>query len=176
MAEQSTTVDRIMQSKFWNLLLFVQRKVLLATSLIMIGILVGVVVMRYVLHADFFGYDELALVDSFWMYFIGASYAMYQKSHVKADIFANLFHKTGQLRLRIVSGFMQIALQLVFDVLAFNMIMRSLTTWPTTSSWRIPFIFPQLSIFIGFLLMTFYLVVYTWKDIDTYRSMRGAAV
>jgi len=50
---------------------------MLWTSIIMLSILGTVIFARYVLHADVFGYDEIVLIDSFWMYFIGASYAMY---------------------------------------------------------------------------------------------------
>lgn len=64
---------------------------MLWTSIIMLSILGIVVFARYGLNADVFGYDEIVLVDSFWMYFIGASYAMYEGSHVKADILARLF-------------------------------------------------------------------------------------
>lgn len=172
MMDRMNVPDRIMQSNFWKVLSRLQLFVMLVASIIMLAILGIVVFMRYTVHKDFFGYDELLLVDSFWMYFIGAAYAMNTESHVKADIFATFCGPYLQALMKILAGIFQIAMQFVFDVFAFNMIYRAYTTWPTTSSWSIPFLFPQFSIFLGFIIITFYLLVFLWRDINSFNALR----
>ena len=164
----SNFVNSIMESKIWSLLIWVQRAIMLWTSIIMLSILGIVVIARYVLHADVFGYDEIVLIDSFWMYFIGASYAMYEKTHVKADILARLFSDHIQALMKVAAGIFQTAINIIFNVFALNMVLRSIETQAVTASWSIPFLFPQMSILISFTLMSFYLFIYTIKDLDSY--------
>lgn len=172
MMDSKSFPDRIMQSQFWKVLSRFQLIVMLTTSIIMLTILGIVVFMRYSVRKDFFGYDELLLVDSFWMYFIGASYAMSTETHVKADIFAAFCGPYLQALMKVLAGIFQIVMQLLFDVLALNMIWRSFTTMPTTSSWSIPFLFPQFSLFLGFIIITFYLFVFLWRDINNFNALR----
>lgn len=167
-----TVPERIMKSKFWKILDRIQLVIMLFTSVIMLTILGIVVFMRYSVHKDFFGYDELLLVDSFWMYFIGAAYAMSKEEHVKADIFATFCGPYMQALMKVLGGVFQIAIQLVFSVFAYRLIYRAYTVWPTTSSWNIPFLFPQFSIFLGFILITFYLIVFLWRDILRFNALR----
>lgn len=161
-------IDLIIDSKLWNFLKILQRIIMLWTSIIMLTILGIVVVARYLFHADIFGYDEIVLIDSFWMYFIGASYAMYEEAHVKADILARMFSKHIQMLMKVLAGIVQTVINIIFNIFAFNMILRSIETWPVTSSWNIPFLFPQMSILIGFTLMSFYLAIYTFRDLGLY--------
>lgn len=165
-------IDYIMNSYSWNIILKFQRFIMFWTSIIMLSILGAVVFARYILHADIFGYDELVLVDSFWMYFIGASYAMYEENHIKADILSRLFNHSTQALMKVVAGILQTLINIVFNVFALQMIIRSIKTWPVTSSWNIPFIVPQFSILIGFTLMSFYLAIYTLRDLSDYISIK----
>ncbi|MEA4873369.1 MAG: hypothetical protein CVV54_07880 [Synergistetes bacterium HGW-Synergistetes-1] len=169
----SNMITSIMKSKLWSLLIWIQRVIMLWTSIIMLSILGTVIFARYVLHADVFGYDEIVLIDSFWMYFIGASYAMYDGTHVKADILARLFSTHIQALMKVAAGIFQTGINIIFNVFALNMILRSIETQAVTSSWSIPFLFPQMSILIGFTLMSFYLLVYTLRDIDSYLRIIG---
>lgn len=165
------SVETVVNSKLWFLLIKAQRFIMLWTSIIMLSILGIVVFARYGLNADVFGYDEIVLVDSFWMYFIGASYAMYEGSHVKADILARLFSIRVQFLMKVLAGVCQTIVNIVFNIFALSMILRSIETWPVTSSWGIPFLIPQMSILVGFTLMTFYLSVYTLRDLCSYMNV-----
>jgi TRAP-type C4-dicarboxylate transport system permease small subunit len=167
----SRFIIKITNSKSWHFLLKIQRLVMLFTSIVMLSILGIVVFARYALHMDVFGYDELVLIDSFWMYFIGASYAMYEGSHVKADILSRLYSKHIQALMKVIAGFCQTVINIIFNIFAFSMIMRSAQTMPMTASWNIPFLVPQMSILVGFTLMTFYLFIYTLIDLNNYLNI-----
>ncbi|MDO4561588.1 MAG: TRAP transporter small permease subunit [bacterium] len=159
-------VDAISNSKIYDWLVKIQKYIMLATTIIMLLVLSCVVVMRYVFHKDFFGYDEIVLISSFWMYFIGASYAMYEGTHVKADIFMKMFSDKTQSIIKVFAGTVQTALSMYVTFLAYQLIIRSLVTKGITTSYNIPFIVPQMSIFVGFALATFYLTLYTLKDLS----------
>jgi len=75
--------------------------------------------------------------------------------------------------MKVAAGIFQTGINIIFNVFALNMILRSIETQAVTSSWNIPFLFPQMSILIGFTLMSFYLLVYTLRDIDSYLRIIG---
>lgn len=162
----TTFIENIMNSKAWNLLIKVQKIIMIITTAFMITILGIVVFTRYVFHVDFFGYDELVLISSFWMYFIGSSYAMYEGTHVKADIMSMLLSPRVQKILKAIAGIIQTSINLFVTFLSYELIKRSIETSPITPSYNIPFWVPQMSILVGFVLMSFYMVIYTIKDLQ----------
>lgn len=60
--------------------------VLAANSLLLTLIIVGAAASRYVFKVNFYGYDEIAVLVAFWLYFIGAGYGSYNNTHVSADV------------------------------------------------------------------------------------------
>ena len=159
-------IENIISSKAWSLLIKIQKIIMILTTAFMITILGIVVFTRYVFHIDFFGYDELALISSFWMYLIGSSYAMYEGTHVKADIMSMLLSARTQKILKSIAGIIQTSINFFVTYLAYQLIKRSIETSPITPSYNIPFWIPQMSILVGFVLMSFYLVIYTIRDIQ----------
>lgn len=141
------------------------------TTVTMLVILGAVVFTRYVFHVDFYGFDEIVLVSGFWMYFIGASYGMSKEEHVKADIVSMMLNEKQRAFSKALAGVIQTIINAVVIVLAFQMILRSIETWPVTTSWDIPYIIPQMSILLGFLITGFYLTVFTIRDIEQYRAI-----
>ena len=145
------------------------------TAVIMLSILGAVVVARYVLHMDLYGYDEIVLVDSFWMYFIGASYAMCKEEHIKADILATMMGAKSLAVTKIIAGALQTSINFIFIVLAFNMVVRSFKTWTVTSLWNIPYFIPQISILVSFVITALYLTVYTIRDYNNFVTLKKEA-
>lgn len=157
-------IYKLMDSKFWKLLLKAQRIVMFITAVVMLSMLGAVVVARYLLHVDLYGYDEIVLVDSFWMYFIGASYAMCKEEHIKADILATMMGAKSLAVTKVIAGVLQTSINFIFIVLAFNMVARSFKTWTVTSLWNIPYFIPQIAILLSFVITALYLTVYTIRD------------
>ena len=100
-------LDRLKASSFWKVLLSIQKLTLFITTCVMVGILGVVVLFRYALKLDFFGFDEIVMISAFWMYFIGSSYAMEKREHVRADILERILPLKGKKTLRIISGMIQ---------------------------------------------------------------------
>ncbi|MDR1578867.1 MAG: TRAP transporter small permease subunit [Synergistaceae bacterium] len=169
-AAEQPFVDRIINSKANRMCVLLQKIIMIVSTVIMLALLASVVLFRYVLHADIYGYDEFLLSSAFWMYFIGATYAMYEGTHVKADIVGMFLPLKKRLRLKLTAGVINIAVSAVLTVLAFNLAERAVETWQVSAVWDIPFLIYQLPIFIGFLLMTFYLTLETLKDFQKLKS------
>ena len=41
---------------------------------------------RYLLGGDLYGYEEIVKLIAFWVYFMGAAYGSFNKTHVSADL------------------------------------------------------------------------------------------
>lgn len=161
-------VYSFMDSKFWNWLLQIQRLIMFVSTFFMLLMLGAVVIARYVLHVDIYGYDEILLIDSFWMYFIGASYAMCKEEHIKADILASMLSKKTVAVTKITAGVLQIIINVIIAILAYNMVARAIKTWAVTTLWNIPYFIPQISILLSFVIITIYLVIYTIRDYNNF--------
>ena len=135
-------------------------------STVSVVLMLGVVVVaRYVLHVNVLGYDEIILVGAYWMYFIGASYAMWEESHIRADMLGAVLSPRHNLILGIVVKIIQVILGLPLIYLAYEMLAFDLQTKPSTIDWGIPYLIPQSAIFFGYIVMTFYSFVYVMRDI-----------
>lgn len=157
-------IYKIMDSKFEKNLARLETLVMVITTLVMLTILAIVVGMRYVLHQDFYGYNEIVLADSFWMYFIGAAFAMRREEHIKADILKNFISKKSGAVMRLLADILQTAVNYAMVVLSYNLVASNFRAWTITPLWEIPFFVPQISIFISFVLMAFYLTMYMIRD------------
>ncbi|MDY2984914.1 MAG: TRAP transporter small permease [Synergistes jonesii] len=170
--KEVTFANRLMESGFWKVLLKIQGTIMFVTAAIMLAMLGAVVLARYAFHVDLYGYDEIILVDSFWMYFIGASYAMCKEEHIKADILASMMSKKMLAFTKIIAGVLQMAVNFVFIVLAYNMVSVSIETWTVSSLWNIPYFIPQISILLSFIVIGFYLTVFTIRDYNNFVSLK----
>jgi TRAP-type C4-dicarboxylate transport system permease small subunit len=56
-------------------------------SFILLTVIIGAATfVRYVLEGDLYGYEEVVKLLSFWLYFAGAAWGAYNRSHVSADL------------------------------------------------------------------------------------------
>lgn len=156
--------ERIQQSGAWRLLLKIQRLIAVVSTVIVILVLGVVVVARYALEVNVLGYDEIILVGAYWMYFIGSSYASWEESHIAADILSQTASPKNKVLLSLISKIVQVILGIPLVYLGYELLKWDVQANPVTIDWGIPLLIPQASIFVGFLLMTFYSFVYMLRD------------
>ncbi|MCQ4814480.1 TRAP transporter small permease [Cloacibacillus evryensis] len=163
--------EKIQRSWFWNALLKIQR-FLMVTSTVSVILMLGIVVVcRYILVINVLGYDEIILVGAFWMYFMGSSYAMYEESHIAADVVGQFISSPKKLiALSIIKKIVQVGLGMPLIYLAYEMLLFDVTANPKTIDWGIPLLLPQSAILVGVVLMTFYSVVHLIRDINRYKN------
>lgn len=160
-------LDILKASAFWKVLLSIQKLTLFITTCVMVGILGVVVLFRYALKLDFFGFDEIVMISAFWMYFIGSSYAMEKREHVRADILERILPLKGKKILRIISGLIQTLVAIEAMRLSISYIINGFKIWPTTSAWNLPMVTSMAAVTVGFVLMAFYVIVQFFEEITT---------
>jgi len=156
--------EKIQQSLLWKILLKIQRYILVFVTIVIVSVLGGVVITRYLLHVNFLGYDEIILVAAYWMYFIGSARASYEESHIAVNIIEQYLSPSTSLKVSIISKIIQFIIGIPLIYLAFEMLHWDIKANPTTSDWEIPLLIPQTAIMLGFILMTFYSFVYILRD------------
>jgi TRAP-type C4-dicarboxylate transport system permease small subunit len=158
-------------SAAWTFIVRIQEWILTLTSVFVVLIMCVEVFLRYVLKSDLFGLEEIVVIAAFWLYFMGSSYGVYEKSHVKADIIPQMLKPRHQALLSVVVRFTIAALCILYSIWAVDMVTYSITWMPKTTGLRIPIFISQSSILIGYILMSLYSVVYFFDDLFHYLGM-----
>ncbi|UVI36684.1 TRAP transporter small permease [Brevibacterium spongiae] len=138
-------------------LLAAQRWILfICCALVVVG-LFAQVILRYVLGTTILGLNELILIPTIWMYFIGASYASAEGTHISADVLQAYLRseRTKQIVQVIVSA-ISLAVGLILSWWACLYIQHSLDRPGTTPVFALPLIIVQSAVIVGFILMTMY--------------------
>ncbi|HRV98656.1 MAG TPA: TRAP transporter small permease subunit, partial [Aminobacteriaceae bacterium] len=95
-------VETVRSSLVWKFLLKLQKALLVLSSCFVVLIMCVAVLLRYVFKTDLFGIEEIVVIAAFWLYFIGSSYGVYDKSHVKADIIPQMLSARAQAFLSVM--------------------------------------------------------------------------
>lgn len=157
----------------WDFLLSVQKAIMIITSIMVTALIFSGAVMRYVFKTDFYGLEEIILFVAFWLYFIGSSYGSYEKSQISADIVSVYIKNEKHKKLmRVITSFFTAGLSIMVCYWSIQFIAWSFKMNPVSPVFRLPMVIPQSSIAIGFILMTFYSIVYFYQDIKDYLEAR----
>ncbi len=159
----------------WVALIKIQRIIMLVAVVISSTAVFSEVIMRYVFHAPLVGIEELAAYVAFWMYFIGASYGSYERSHIKAELTHLIFGNTiNYARCRAFTSFISFAAALYIIPWAWDYtvwgFVRNEQSRSTLLGSTYPVVYFQISIFIGLMLMSFYFLV---EFIQWFRIIRS---
>lgn len=158
-------------------LLAAQRWILfICCALVVIG-LFAQVILRYVLGTTILGLNELILIPTIWMYFIGASYASAEGTHISADILqVYLRSNRAKLVVRTIVSTISLAVGLILSWWACLYIQHSLDRPGTTPVFGLPLIIVQVAVIVGFILMTFYTAVELYRTIAQLKSDKSATL
>lgn len=167
-------IDRFLafrETLFWKALLKIQEAVIVVCGALCCLIFVIEVIARYYLKVDFRGYDELVLFFAIWLYFIGGSYAMYKKEHINADMLSLVLKGRTLQATRVAVSCVTSAITVVLAVWGVNFFLYALTRRANTTVWRMPHLWSQAALTVGYILMAFYALMYAAED--TIRLLRG---
>src|SRR5690554_1526937 len=82
---------KINTKTFFLLIIKLQRIAMLVSTIIVILGVVLQVITRYVFRVSIVGIEEFAAYVAIWLYFIGASYGSYERSHISAELIHLVF-------------------------------------------------------------------------------------
>ena len=142
---------------------------MIATSIaltIMIGVCVFV---RYIIHSDIYGSDEIITMLALWLYWIGAAYGSYEDTHITADM-TDLFIKDPKKK-RIVRIIVKGITAVVGFFLAYwgvgKYLVFNIKNFGYTTALKMPTLLTTASISIGLFLMFIYSVYYFIKVLNS---------
>ena len=113
--------------------------------------------MRYVLHTDFYGSEELILLAGFWMYFIGGAMAAKHYTHIKAEML-DMFIKNPKVlaTANIIKTVINLIMSLIASVWSVQYVMWNITMNVKSNVFRFPVVYAVLPIAILFIAWTIY--------------------
>ena len=135
--------------------------ILIVTSLAITGLILFLVLARFVLGWSVVGVLELATLSAMWLYMCGAVVAARNHEHLVVDFLAQSLkdQRTKALHTFAVSMIM-VLLSLFFLSLAKDMVAWSIKRPQTTTALSIPLIVPQSAVVLAAVLS----VVYALRD------------
>lgn len=156
-----------------NLLLKFQKWIMFISSIIIALGLSLAVILRYVLKMDLFGIEELLIIPIFLLYFFGATYGTYEKSHITADILDSYIKNAKVLLwIRTFTTFISLLASSVFSYWAIQYFIWSVNKLEKTPGWHIPLFIPHGVVMIGFVLMSMYFLIHLYTHIQCIRGKK----
>ncbi len=148
-----------------NILLKLQKGILIISSLLILLGLFITVTLRYVLKMDLFGIEELLLIPIFLLYFIGAAYGSYEKSHITADLLDSYIkNKKFKLWNGLITSLITVLVCLIITYWNTEYFIWSFNQGAKTSGWGIPLFIPHGTVLMGFILMSFYSLIHLYRQ------------
>ncbi|MEM6462017.1 MAG: TRAP transporter small permease [Pseudomonadota bacterium] len=150
----------------WDLLLKIQRLIMLTSIVLTTTGIIVEVVMRYVFRSSFIGLQELAAYFALWLYFSGAAYGTYTRSHITADLTHLVITKPYYLALqKFLTNLISCCLLIYIIPWGWRYFEWGITRREQSSSTFLgstyDIVFFQSAIFYGIILMAFYCFIET---------------
>jgi TRAP-type transport system small permease protein len=127
---------------------------------LMMMLVVVDVFMRYVMHRPLMIADEFSAYMLVALSFLGFAYTWRQGGHVRVEVVVNYLPPRLYAWMRLIGLVLTFIFMVEMDRAAFKMIAYALEMKMRSSTWLMfPLFWPQLTIFVGFVLLTLMLVV-----------------
>lgn len=146
--------------KIWNGLLCLQRGFMIVAGCFVAVLVFLEVLLRYVFGSPLFGVEELVCLIAMWLYFIGASYGAYERSHIKAEL-VHLWLKTSRAHALVnsLSSAITLVLCLIMVSWSYPYFIWGIKKGETSQALLLPMVLSQSAIFFGSILMSLYFLV-----------------
>jgi len=154
----------------WHGLDRLQQVILIVTSVFISTFMFVEVMLRYAFHRPLMGIEEIVPLGAFWLYFIGASYGSYKRTHIKAEVIEMMAKNPRVVVItKVVASSVSFGLSLFLCKWGLDFFIYGLTQGQQSATLFIPMIYSQSAVFFGLILMTFYFLI---ELIDRVHAMR----
>ena len=127
---------------------------------IMMMLVVVDVFMRYVMHQPLMVSDEFSAYMLVALSFLGLAYTWRQGGHVRIEILVSRFPPELYAWVRLFGLILTFIFMMEMDRAAYKMITYALKINLRSSTWLMfPLFWPQLTVFIGFVMLTLLIVI-----------------
>lgn len=144
-------------SKIDSVLIVFFETVMTTANIVICAMLLIGAFMRYVLHKDFYGMEELVLMVAFWMYFVGSAVATREESQVSADLVSSMLkNEKASAIMTLVRTVLTLILFGVLTKWAWDYLAWSLAMRPTSAVFKLPMTIAHSSLFFSFFMSVLY--------------------
>jgi TRAP-type C4-dicarboxylate transport system permease small subunit len=127
---------------------------------LMMMLVVVDVFMRYVMNRPLMVSDEISAYMLVALSFFGLAYTWREKGHVRVEIFVKWLPPGIYGRVRLLGLVLTLIFMIEMDLAAYKMVAYALQMNLRSSTWLMfPLFWPQLTVLIGFVMLTLLLVV-----------------
>jgi TRAP-type C4-dicarboxylate transport system permease small subunit len=127
---------------------------------IMMMLVVVDVFMRYVMNRPLMVSDEFSAYMLVALSFLGLAYTWREKGHVRVEVLVSRFPSRIYGWVRLLGLILTFIFMIGMDLAAYKMIAYALQINLRSSTWLMfPLFWPQLTVFIGFVMLTLLLIV-----------------
>lgn len=127
---------------------------------LMMMLVVVDVFMRYVMNRPLMVSDEFSAYMLVALSFLGLAYTWREKGHVRVEILVNRFPPGAYGWVRLSGLILAFIFMIEMDLAAYKMIAYALQMNLRSSTWLMfPLFWPQLTVFLGFVMLTLLLIV-----------------
>jgi TRAP-type C4-dicarboxylate transport system permease small subunit len=146
--------------KIWKGLLYLQKGFMIVAGCFVTVLVFIEVLLRYVFGSPLFGVEELVCLIAMWLYFMGATYGAYDRSHIKAELI-HLWVKTPRsyALVRSLTSFITLVLSIIMIKWSYPYFIWGITKGETSQALLLPMVLSQSAIFFGAILMSLYFLV-----------------
>jgi len=168
----SPVVTRILLP-IWHGAVKVQRAVLIGCSVFITVLVFAGVLMRYVFHYPGMEVEEIATLVAFWLYFVGAIYGAYERSHIKTELIHLVLKQPRHYAVaKCAASLITVVLAGIMSYWGYTFFVWGIEKWARSPVLRLPMVYSQTSIFVGAVFMSFYFLV---ELVDNIRQALGLA-
>ena len=125
---------------------------------------------RFFIGESIFALSDFIGFASVWLYAIGASFASYERSHIKAE-FLNVFVKSNRIRhfTRFIAASVSTVMSVVFAKWSWDLCVYSISVGEVTQAYPVPKVIFQSSFFFGAILMIIY---FLWEAVSCFQDYK----
>jgi len=153
-----------------------QQIILILTSVFISVFMFVEVMLRYVFHKPLMGIEEIIPLGAMWLYFIGASYGSYKRTHIKAEVVEVIVKKPRPVSIaRVVASFVSFGVALYLCKWGLDFFIFGVTAGQLSATLFIPMVYSQSAVFFGMILMTFYFLIELIDRVRTLRQLNVAS-
>ena len=160
-----------------GIMVTVQRNFLYYLLLLLTLAMLAEILSRFFLNKSIFGLSDFIGYASVWLYAIGASYATYERTHIKAE-FLSTFLGSNRARhmCRLLAALVSSVMSAVFTKWSYELSVYSIEIQEKTHAYPVPKVIFQVSFFVGGILMTIYFISEVIDHFISFKNNKPFAV
>jgi len=146
----------------------IQRWLLFFLMGLLTAAMLAEVVTRYFFNTSLFGLEQFVGYTAVWVYFLGAAYGSYERSHVKAEFIGMVIKSKRKLMIgRSASAAVATFVSCVLTKWSLEFCLASIRTHEISPTHSVPMIYFQSALLVGAILMAGY---FLWETIELGRQ------